>query len=160
MSLTIVAQLPTLMDVKFKSRYSRSLMPAVKDETRSTNGLTFLKPKSPGEMGKHISADTKKLVNAAVIDSVKGLENAASSADIPSSISVTAEPISGGNGERLSIMLDMPTPAWDASTFKALHWGTANQDWEPVDFNKFTEAWMSKRDLYIEDYSSILGTAA
>ena len=153
MTLTIVAQLPNLKDMGSKPRYSRSLMPAVAEMGR-------LKPKPPSQMADKISLSTKQLFADALIESVKGLENAARSADIPSSISVASSTIPNGDGERLSIMLDMPTPVWDTSTFERLHNGTSNQDWESIDFNEFTTVWMSKRFLPIEGHKPITTTAA
>lgn len=124
---TLVCQLPTRSSGEAKSRFTRTLL--------------------PDYMRNDICGSQKGAVTEAVVTSVKALTGAAECTGIPASIKVESSPIpNGGHGSRLSIILDMPTPAWDKTTFDQLH-NRLNGNWESLDFDGFSRAWMGKRFL-------------
>ena len=119
-------------------------MPATQVDSIGT-----LVPLTPDKMTNSISAADKNAVTDALITSVVALDAAARKINIPASLQVEHSPISNGHGERLSIILDMPTPVWDTDTFDRLHRRISFQDWAPIDFDQFSQVWMSKRFLPI-----------
>lgn len=131
---TLICQLPTIYSRD--ARFTRTILPSY--------------------MRSSICSSQKGAITEAVATSVKALERATESVGLPASIQVTSGPIpNGAHGERLSVLLDMPTPAWDAGTFRALQ-NRFYGDWDKLDFNAFSDTWMGKRFLPIDNYEPIV----
>ena len=148
MSTAIICQLPndtlSLYRRQAVSSFFRTIMPAHRESDART-----VRPKAPEEMSIRVTSDTKNTVAQAVVTSVRALTDAIVSADIPASINVESVPIPNGDGSRLSIHLDTPSPVSGTDTFVRLH-GAMPGNWELLDFSEFNRAWMSKRFLPVD----------